>query len=1085
MQRNKRLSLLIAVMMVVSVFCAVPLQATAASQLKDIDGHWAQVQIQSMSDKGIITGYPDNAFKPNNTITRAEFITLTNRAFSYKETAQINYTDVSVSDWFAPEIAKAKAAGYIAGYEDGTMKPNAEISRQEVAKILAVILKLNISNGVIDYFNDSASIPAWSKEYIAAMTKGAYMNGYPDGTFKPTKSLTRAEAAVIMNRSLDVQNFTQTVFDKAGTYGPEIGTRTIKDNLTIKADGVTLQNLMIDGDLVIDAAVGNGTVTLKNVTVTGNTIIKGAAKVVLDHSVLNLCTVNNPKNKVDLQLINDSKIVKLVLDSAANVTGAGVGEALINAKDVTLQVAPAKVSVKSGLSANVGGKTVYGSGGSSGGSSSGGVTVTAPVLSNVTIGDGTNTINPKVAGTTFTFSVKPSAAYTTGTAKLDVNASYTIESGAYKVTGTATTSDDILKIALAALKAKGGTNEDVLGSTLIANTGVKITLAATADPSKTTVYTINFIPATAPTLADVTVGGISPTVAGTTLTFSVNPATAYKTGTATLSENAIYTIVSGAYNVPGTAKTSDNLLTTALSVLAAKGGTNEDVLGSTLIANSPVTLTLKAEADPTLQTIYTINFTPIVAPTLSNVTVGGITPVISGTTLTFGVSPTTAYTTGTATLSGNASYVIDSKNHHNVTGTAKTSDNLVDIALALLAANSGSGNDVSGATLIAESPITITLTAANDVTKTTTYTINFVGAPTLSNVTLGGITPVINGNTLTFGVIPTVAYNTGTATLSADASYTIASSNNAYTANGDATAGANIASQVLAVFALAGGQNGDVLGSTLIANSSVTVTLTSASGSTVYTFIFAAPVKPAAPAVTNDDTANTVAGMAAGMEYKLDAADYVAYVKATFDAIDFSGNHTLLVRVAAEGINPASDAVTLNFTTNPVTPEAPNVTADDTNNVITGIDATMEYKIDEGAWTPYVAASPPNLAGDHTVLVRVAASGINPAGATTSLTFTTNVVSVVVSALGAEGDLTTADPNVYYIEAPLGGLRSFGIRVDRLPAAFAGATGYKLVIDSTEYTLAANMFNAKIYQYDFPDTITADQIKGGSLRAIF
>jgi uncharacterized protein YjdB len=87
-----------------------------------------------------------------------------------------------------------------------------------------------------------------------------------------------------------------------------------------------------------------------------------------------------------------------------------------------------------------------------------------------------------------------------------------------------------------------------------------------------------------------------------------------------------------------------------------------------------------------------------------------------------------------------------------------------------------------------------------------------------------------------------------------------------------------------------------------------------------------APITPGAPSVTNDDTANTVTGMAPGMEYNLDGAGYVAYDAAAFNAIDFSGAHTLLVRVAAEGVNPAGEATTLTFTANPVTPGMSSVT---------------------------------------------------------------------------------------------------------------------------------------------------------------
>lgn len=151
-------------------------------------------------------------------------------------------------------------------------------------------------------------------------------------------------------------------------------------------------------------------------------------------------------------------------------------------------------------------------------------------------------------------------------------------------------------------------------------------------------------------------------------------------------------------------------------------------------------------------------------------------------------------------------------------------------------------------------------------------------------------------------------------------------------------------------------------------------------------------VTPDAPSVENDDIANTVTGIVIGMEYKLDAAEYVAYVDTIFNAIDFSGNHTLLVRVAAEEFNPASADTTLIFTTNLTTPVAPAVSVDDVNNVIVGINGTMEYSLDGAtAYTTYNATIPPVLPGAHTVNVRVSAvANISNVSPDTSLNFTTN-----------------------------------------------------------------------------------------------
>ena len=171
------------------------------------------------------------------------------------------------------------------------------------------------------------------------------------------------------------------------------------------------------------------------------------------------------------------------------------------------------------------------------------------------------------------------------------------------------------------------------------------------------------------------------------------------------------------------------------------------------------------------------------------------------------------------------------------------------------------------------------------------------------------------------------------------------------------------------------------------------------------------PVVPAAPSVSNDDEANTVDGMAAGMEYNLDSAGYVAYSATTFAGLDFAGNHTLLVRVAAEGINPEGPSTTLTFTTNPVTPAAPSVTRDDTANTVAGMSAVMEYNLDNAGYVVYNADTFAglDLTGNHTLLVRVAAEGINPAGPDTTLTFTTNPVTPAAPSVSNDDEANTVD----------------------------------------------------------------------------
>ena len=152
------------------------------------------------------------------------------------------------------------------------------------------------------------------------------------------------------------------------------------------------------------------------------------------------------------------------------------------------------------------------------------------------------------------------------------------------------------------------------------------------------------------------------------------------------------------------------------------------------------------------------------------------------------------------------------------------------------------------------------------------------------------------------------------------------------------------------------------------------------------------PAAPAAPSVTANDANNTIVGLTTAMEFQVDGGSYVRYTGS--NAPDLTGDHTVLVRIAADDTTgtPAGAAATLTFTTNPAAPAAPSVTANDANNTIVGLDTTMEFQVDGGSYVRYTGSNAPDLTGDHTVLVRIAADDTTgtPAGAATTLTFTTN-----------------------------------------------------------------------------------------------
>lgn len=290
----------------------------------DTEEHWAQSQISKWTEKGLAAGYQDGTFKPDKTISRAEFITLVNRALGLSKTVKASFKDVSSSDWFAQEIAKAAANGYITGYEDGTMKPNQNITRQEVAVILYRLLSLKAEAGVdaVSKFKDAGQIPQWSKEAVNVVVNKKYFSGYPDGTFGATKNTTRAETIAVLDRVVGQR------YSEAGTYGPASGKQTLSGNVTITAADVKLQNVAITGDLFLTAGIGDGNVYLDGVTVTGDTIIKGGGEqsIHIANSSLGNVVVDRSDGKVRVVASGSTNIRVVRVDSAANLVEEDVDE---------------------------------------------------------------------------------------------------------------------------------------------------------------------------------------------------------------------------------------------------------------------------------------------------------------------------------------------------------------------------------------------------------------------------------------------------------------------------------------------------------------------------------------------------------------------------------------------------------------------------------------------------------------------------------------------------------------------------------------------------------------------------------------
>ncbi|MDD4237293.1 MAG: S-layer homology domain-containing protein [Desulfotomaculaceae bacterium] len=166
--------------------------------LNDVAGHWAQDNINKLVAQGCISGYPDGSFKPDSTITRAEFATVLVKAFKLENNAGKTFTDTA-AHWAKDYVATAAANGLVNGYAGGTFGPDDLITREQVAVMIVKAAKLAPA-AEAPQFADSDSISVWAVQAIAAATENEIMKGYSDNTVRPGGSATRAEAVtVIMN----------------------------------------------------------------------------------------------------------------------------------------------------------------------------------------------------------------------------------------------------------------------------------------------------------------------------------------------------------------------------------------------------------------------------------------------------------------------------------------------------------------------------------------------------------------------------------------------------------------------------------------------------------------------------------------------------------------------------------------------------------------------------------------------------------------------------------------------------------------------------------------------------------------------
>ena len=271
MKKKRILALFLAAVSCLSLAVSASAAGTTtrkATDFKDYDRTaWYAEAVSAAVDNGLLYGKSTTVIDPNGDMTRAEMAAIINRSFGCYKTADISqYKDVAKSKWYYKDVALAVQMGTYNGRSSSTMAPDAPISRQEAMTVVARALELDYdsySKTDLSTFSDRSEISNWALPYVRAMVGADYIHGRTKG-LEPLDNITRAEFAQIFH------NIIGTYIVSKGTYDKDI-----KGSVLIRTDEVTLQNMTVDGDLIIGCGAADGKITLDNVTVKGRLLVWG------------------------------------------------------------------------------------------------------------------------------------------------------------------------------------------------------------------------------------------------------------------------------------------------------------------------------------------------------------------------------------------------------------------------------------------------------------------------------------------------------------------------------------------------------------------------------------------------------------------------------------------------------------------------------------------------------------------------------------------------------------------------------------------------------------------------------------------
>ncbi|MFB2771511.1 family 10 glycosylhydrolase [Pelatocladus sp. BLCC-F211] len=204
---------------------------STSTRFSDIQNHWARAFIEALAQRQILNGYPNGTFRPDNSVTRAEFAAIITTVFNLPGKREyVPFTDVPANHWAANAIQKAYEIGFLSGYPDRSFRPNNRIAKGDVLVSLVggLGLSANVKADLLPklplIYNDASSIPEYAKNAVAIATRAGIVTNFPNvKILNPKVAATRADVAAIVYQALVYQDKAEKIPSNYIVVAPEPG----------------------------------------------------------------------------------------------------------------------------------------------------------------------------------------------------------------------------------------------------------------------------------------------------------------------------------------------------------------------------------------------------------------------------------------------------------------------------------------------------------------------------------------------------------------------------------------------------------------------------------------------------------------------------------------------------------------------------------------------------------------------------------------------------------------------------------------------------------------------------------------------